>query len=167
MFAQVSIMGNKPATVTEPPNNTVTETPETTTPETTTPKTTTPEKKPPGKDDNSKDDNVQEDVNAPEVKEEEEESVIDTELDKLPKRAKRPKYYVIWSAPAHLDLVGVHHSLWDRLEQKLPTGRLCGSGCQDCKKFNTYAEAEEYFLARNNSPDHMNVFWDSPPTPRQ
>ena len=166
MFAQVSIMGNKPATVTEPPNNTVTETPETTTPETTTPKTTTPEKKPPGKDDNSKDDNVQEDVNAPEVKEEE-ESVIDTELDKLPKRAKRPKYYVIWSAPAHLDLVGVHHSLWDRLEQKLPTGRLCGSGCKDCKKFNTFAEAEEYFLAKRNSSDHMNVFWDSPPTPRQ
>ena len=59
-------------------------------------------------------------------------------------------YYVIFTVPKDReDLLGIHHCSWPHLVEKLPGGKLFGSGCADCKKYDTEDEAVDYFILRN------------------
>ena len=57
--------------------------------------------------------------------------------------------YVIFRAPCDFDhLVGVHYCAWRELAALLPGGKLCGPRVQDCKRFASALEADQYFRRR-------------------
>ena len=56
-----------------------------------------------------------------------------------------PGYYAIYKCKKQPGLVGVHYTLWETLEARLPGGKLAGSGAISCKKFEQRNDAVKYF----------------------
>ena len=62
---------------------------------------------------------------------------------------QRQSYYVISDSPEErVDLIGIHYGRWPDLEQLLPGGQLAGSRARDCKRFDEWADAVQYYCSR-------------------
>ena len=67
-------------------------------------------------------------------------------------------YYVIFESKHNRDLVGVHCCTWEELQNKLPGGRLHGSGCRNCKKFFIKDDAVSYFRENGGNGIECRIF---------
>ena len=63
------------------------------------------------------------------------------------------KFYVVFHAPNHLECLGIFHATWSRLLQDiLPGGALCGSGC-NVKGFACLQDAKDKWAAEGWESD--------------
>ena len=64
-----------------------------------------------------------------------------------PAPAPQKNYYVVYVSHLDASLVGIHCTQWITLLERIPGGKLSGSGVRTAKKFHTEPEAIEYFYA--------------------
>ena len=61
---------------------------------------------------------------------------------------KRKRFYVICTSKKEPALKGIWEAEWKALEQKLPGGDLCGSGCWPCKGFDSWDAAAAFWSVK-------------------
>ena len=72
---------------------------------------------------------------------------------------KGKRFYVICKSKTEPALKGIWEAEWRALEDKLPGGRLCGSGCYPCQGFDSWEDAAKFWTAQlpEESPPHHTI----------